>query len=41
MMEMTVNIPLDENETLGARPNDALVITDIQDNTPASGYLRV
>ncbi|KAF7638561.1 PDZ domain-containing protein [Meloidogyne graminicola] len=38
---MTVQIPLEEFEPLGARPNDGLVITDVQEGSPASGNLRV
>uniref|UniRef100_A0A1I8BZI9 PDZ domain-containing protein n=1 Tax=Meloidogyne hapla TaxID=6305 RepID=A0A1I8BZI9_MELHA len=38
---MTVQIPLEEFEPLGARPNDGLVITDVQEGSPASGHLLV
>lgn len=38
---MTVPITLDENEPLGARPNDALVVVDVQEGSPASGQLKV
>ena len=40
-MEMKINMQLEENEPLGARPNDGLVITEVQEGTPAFGHLQV